>query len=185
MTKSNQQPQDIFIILLAAILLFLCMQACKPVQVASSDTVVKYITKIEKHDSAVYLTDSAGFLSLLECDSLGMVRIKQIEQFYAGQFIQPKVIIKDNYLKVDCKIDSAKIAWGWNETHTVETKVINTVTVQRVNYVNGMQWFWIWWGRFLTIAGALVAIYFILKNTTWWVTLISWLTGLITKLFKK
>ena len=182
----KKQPTDLVIIALGAILLFLCLYACKPIPVISrSDTVTKTIVKEVLRDTTIYISDSAGFRALLECDSLGAIRVKQIEQYYAGQFVKPKIIIKDNFVNVTCKIDSAKVAISWNERHTVHSEVINTVVVEKINYVTGFQWFQIWTCRVLLAAGALVGLYFALAKSTWWATLISWATGLVTKLWKK
>lgn len=189
MTWSNDRrpPAGLLIILLAALLFLLCLYACKcPPQIASSDTVRNSNIQIIPHDTTVYLNDSARLRALLYCDSIGQVKIRQIQDYYAGQWIKPKVVIRDNYLNVDCKIDSAAIVVRWNERHETTSNIIHTVTVPpAVNYVTGFQWFQIWLARILLAAGAIVGIYYILKSTTWWTALILWLGKLIANLFKK
>jgi len=137
---------------LIAILWFLsgCCRQIAPL--ASTDTVQQTIIREVVRDSTIYLTDSAGFRAALECDSLGRIRIKQIEDFYAGQFVKPKIIIKDNYVKLDCKIDSGRVYLSWKEKHTSESLKTSQTVIQRVNYLTGWQWFQLWTGRILLIA---------------------------------
>jgi hypothetical protein len=75
------------------------------------------------HDSVIYLKDEASLQALLECDSLGNVRMRQIQSFVAGQFVKPSIIIKDNYITAKCTIDSAGVYIHWKDTHIKESKV--------------------------------------------------------------
>lgn len=146
------------LVILAACVLFLCAVGCKvQAPIARADTVTKTVIQEVIKDTTVYITDSAGFRAALECDSLGQVRIRQIEQYYAGQFVKPKVIVKDNWLKVDCKIDSGAVYVAWKQrTETTEQKVTTVKVPPPVNYVTGWQWAQIWAGRLLI---ALVVVY--------------------------
>ena len=150
------------------ILLFiLVVSSCKTiVPTASVTTITKDSIVYIPKDTTVYLTDSAGFRALLECDSLGEIRIKQIKDYYAGQFVKPKIIIKDNYVSVDCKVDSAKIYVAWKEKHEIITTSSVTVKVDRQNYLTGWQWFQVWCGRVAMVVIGVVLIIFIIKTYT-------------------
>ncbi len=155
-------PQDWVIILLAACLFFLC--SCRTqIPIARADTVTKVLIKERVHDTTIYVTDSAGFKALLECDSLGMVRVKQIQNFYAGQFVRPKVVVKDNYIKLDCKVDSAKIYASWKERDTVKVTSTSQTIVVKENYITGFQWAQIWAGRVFILLVLLYAGFKALK----------------------
>jgi hypothetical protein len=139
-------------------ILFLCAVGCKvQAPIASTDTVTKTVIQEVLRDTTIYIVDSAGFRAALECDSMGQVRIRQIQDYYAGQFVKPKVIVKDNWLRVDCRIDSGAVYVAWKQrTETTEQSVTTVKVPPPVNYVTGWQWAQIWAGRLLI---ALVVIY--------------------------
>ena len=74
-------------------------------------------------DTVVYLKDEASLQALLECDSLGNVRIRQIQNFIAGQYIKPSIVIKDNYITAKCTIDSGAVYIHWKNIHIKESKI--------------------------------------------------------------
>jgi len=98
-------------------------------------------------DSVIYITDSAGITALLECDTAGIIRIKQIKDMYAGQFVKPSIVIKNNWLKADCKIDSGRVYFRWKEKHIKEVKT--KVFVKITNQLTGLQNFLCWSGGIL------------------------------------
>lgn len=146
------------LVILAACVLFLCAVGCKvQAPIARTDTVTKTVISEVIRDTTVYIVDSAGFRAALICDSLGQVRVKQVEQYYAGIFVKPKIVIKDNYVQVDCKIDSGAVYVAWKQrTETTEQKVTTVKVPPPVNFITGWQWAQIWAGRLLM---ALVLIY--------------------------
>jgi hypothetical protein len=136
-----------FLIIIPIIILSGCMtqEKCwKRFPPSVNDSI---ITEILYRDSTIYITDSAGITALLECDSLGKVRIKQIKDFYAGQFVKPSIVIRDNWLKADCKIDSGRVYFTWKETHVKEVKT--KVFVKITNKLTGLQNFLCWSGGIL------------------------------------
>jgi hypothetical protein len=162
-----KDKKDWQIILLSACLFALCLAGCKTqAPIARTDTVTKTVIQELVKDTTIYLTDSAGFRALLECDSLGQVRVKQIQDYYAGQFIKPKVVIKDNYVTLDCKIDSAGVYVYWKERHESKEQTITTVNVVKENYVTGFQWAQIWAGRVFVLLLLLYVAYRVLKRYT-------------------
>jgi hypothetical protein len=159
--------RTLLIVLFAAVILFFCMAGCKvQAPIARTDTIKTTLIKEVIKDTTIYITDSAGFRAALECDSLGQVRIRQIQDYYAGQFVKPSVVVKNNYLKVDCKIDSGAVVVRWKETHKETNQVINTVKVDRVNYLTGWQWFFEYMGYIFMGFIVLFLAYKIIKRYT-------------------
>lgn len=146
------------LVILAACILFLCAVGCKvQAPIARTDTVTKTVISEVIRDTTVYITDSAGFRAALICDSMGQIRVKQVEQYYAGLFVKPKIVIKDNFIKVDCRIDSGAVYVAWKQRTEATEQTITTVTVPPpVNYVTGWQYAQIYMGRLLM---ALILIY--------------------------
>lgn len=151
------------VILVLIVLSFSCKTIAPTASITTStkDSII-YIPK----DTTIYLTDSAGFRALLECDSVGKIRVKQIQDYYAGQFVKPKIIIKDNYVQLDCKVDSAKVYVAWKEKHEISISSTNTVKVDRQNYLTGWQWFQVWCGRIGISILLIVVIIFVIKAYT-------------------
>lgn len=145
--------RDIYIIAIAAIILFLCLYACTPtIPIASSDTTQKVVYREIVRDTTIFVYDSAGFAAWLECDSLGQVRIKELSDFYAGSLIDaPKIIVKDNYIKIACIIDSGAVYARIKDKYKETATEIKTTVIQRENYISGFQWFQIWAGRILAV----------------------------------
>jgi len=129
--------------------------------VARADTVIRTVIEEKVRDTTIYLNDSSGITALLECDSLGRVRIKQITDYYAGQFVKPKIVIKDNYLQADCTIDSAKVYVSWKEKHVTSTTSTSQTVIVKENYLTGWQWFQLWTGKILIILILVLLVLFI------------------------
>lgn len=147
-----------------ALILLLMLSGCKPCNnVASSDTITRIEVKELVRDTTVYITDSSGLRAYLECDSLGRLRLKQITDYYAGQFVRPEVVIKDNYVKVDCKIDSGRVYVAWKERHEKTQQTVTTTKIVKENYITGWQWFQIWVGRIGLFLLILAAAFFVAK----------------------
>lgn len=151
---TRDQIQECSIWLFVALLLALfCLGSCtRSIPVASSDTIVRTVIRDRVKDTTIYLTDSAALYAWLECDSLGQARIKEVEQYYQGRVVQvPKVIIRNNWLKADCRIDSAAVYVAMKLSDTTRTEKIETVQVVKENYVTPWQWAQIWAGRLLML----------------------------------
>ena len=147
---------DLWLFLWLAALILIAASCKTQAPIARNDTITKTVIQEVLKDTTVYVYDSAGFKALLECDSLGQVRVKQIQDFYAGQFIKPTVIVKDNYVTLDCKVDSAAIYVTWKERNETTEQAVTIVKVDRVNYLTSWQHAQVWAGRLLF---ALVLIY--------------------------
>lgn len=94
--------------LIAALILMLAgCKVIKPIAPVSSSSSmeIEYI-----HDSIAFaLPDSASIKALAACDSLGNVYIKQIVSLTTGRNTRPDFHVKDNYIMLRCKVDSAAV----------------------------------------------------------------------------
>jgi hypothetical protein len=157
-TNDRQPPVAILVILLAAIVFFFCLHGCKPIPtIARADTTERTIIKEVLRDTVIYRSDSAGFAALLECDSLGKVHVKQVQDFYAGQFIKPTIVVKNNIVKVACIVDSLGVYVSWKNRYESKEVRTNQVVIVKENYLTGWQWFQVW--GFRIMAGLVILIF--------------------------
>lgn len=91
------------------VLLMLALAGCrvaKPVPVLQS-TLKEYVYV---SDTVAYsVPDSAAIEALAACDSLGNVYIRQITSLQTGGHTKPEIRVKDNYITLKCKVDSAAV----------------------------------------------------------------------------
>lgn len=84
------------------------MQSCRSVQpcVVGTNTHDSVYVYVENTDTMVVVEqDSASMMALLECDSMGNVLLRELEQ-EQGRNIALSSRLKGNVLTVDCKQDS-------------------------------------------------------------------------------
>ena len=141
---------------------------CKTANVLPPTTIENTNTIIKKevvHDT-VFNTqkDSSYYKAWLDCKD-GKVIIKSQTNKTAGKFLQPpKVILKDNYITVDCEAEAQKLFAKWKDTYTSENHQSNTskpVLVER--QLTWWQKFQIWCGRIFLAVALVSVIKFLLK----------------------
>lgn len=84
------------------------LQSCRSVQpcVVGTNTHDSVYVYVEKSDTLVVVEpDSASMMALLECDSMGNVLMRELEQ-EQGRNIALSATQKGNVMTVDCKQDS-------------------------------------------------------------------------------
>jgi hypothetical protein len=85
-----------------------------------------FVETIVERDTIVELpADSAWYYALLECDSLNNVVVKS-ETSQQGEKVKIQTIIKDNYIRVQSKVDSSDIAIKWLEKNS---SMVRTETI--------------------------------------------------------
>jgi hypothetical protein len=118
------------------VLLATTLSSCKSASVVPPATTETTTTKTIKeviHDT-VFETkkDSSYYKAYLECVN-GKVVLKSDTKpiVKPGKFLQPpKVSLKDNILKIDCKAEAQKLFAQWKDTYTKE----HQSTIQRIPY---------------------------------------------------
>lgn len=114
-------------------LLTACGQSRELVYRAKGDSTYSHNQADSTHAvRVVFLPDSAYIEALLECDSLGHVYIAKIEQLQSGKRIKPEVIIKNNYLKASCKVDSMLVYELIASRYKVSEKVENKMSIEEI-----------------------------------------------------
>lgn len=128
----------IFFCATTALLLLIGASGCrstKPAAVTPSVTTSSSATQEETggtNQVGYTKPDSAMIRALLACDSTGNVYIAKIEALQAGLSVKPKVEVRDNYIYLQCKVDSAAVWTKWSRFHEVKSD-----TVQVVKYLPG------------------------------------------------
>jgi hypothetical protein len=104
--------------------------------------------------------DSSWLRALLECDSVGNVRLKELLDYKAGQRSAPPTVrINNNVLTALSLSDSLNIYVKMKERHrwTVEDNIKTVTETIEVNKITSMQNFWIILGKiFASISFALM-----------------------------
>ena len=163
-TRDQIRECSIWLFVALLLLLFFLVSCNRSIPVASSDTIVRTVIRDRVKDTTIYLTDSAGLMAYLECDSMGQAKVKFIEDYWAGQFSKvPKVVIRNNWLKADCRIDSAAVYVAMKLSDTTNYTRIETVKVVKENYLTPWQWAQVWAGRLLMILGLISVLFFGLR----------------------
>ena len=149
--KSKWGPLGAFLGAIGILILFTALTSCTTLKrcnkryppVIKDSITTKYVETVK--DTTIFISDKATLQALLECDSLGNVRIRQITDLIAGQFVKPSVIIKDRILTAKCTVDSARVYVAWKETHVKESSVKTIQVTVEVPLS--------WWKRTVMIAG--------------------------------
>jgi hypothetical protein len=84
-------------------------------------------------DTTVFIpADKATAKALLECDSLGNIRLKQLETLQGKLNAKTTINVKDNVVMVDCNCDSTRIYLQLKERYeTVNTSQNHIITVEK------------------------------------------------------
>lgn len=104
-------------------------------------------------DSTVIIPADSSWLSLLlECDSIGQVRLKELLDYQAGQHVTPpKVSVKNNILRTECRVDSFGVFFSWVQKYGIQSREIEIPVEVPVEVpVRG----WVWWVGLVTIITA-------------------------------
>ena len=156
-----------YLLALAAVAGLLAMvamlQSCRSVQpcVVGTNTHDSVYVYVENTDTMVVVEqDSASMRALLECDSMGNVLMRELEQ-EQGKNIALSATLKGNVITVDCKQDSmqqlvSRLREVVREYETNDTKEVVTVEVVPKYYRFTSCAFWI-----------VVAI--LLIRLAWWI----------------
>jgi hypothetical protein len=136
----NRKIKSLLSLLFLFVVLVGTLVGCKTASVLPPTIIEKTntITKKEVIHDTVFETkkDSSYYKAWLECQD-GKVVIKGKSQKAKGKYLEPpRVIIKDNYIKVDCYSESQKLFAKWKDTYIKEHNqttitITNTVEVER------------------------------------------------------
>lgn len=130
------------------------------------DSVRVTITEQIRDTVVMIESDSSVVRALLECDSIGRIRMTELLEYRAGARIRPpKLTLQGNILTAEAHIDSLGIYLQWHERHQTTTSHHQEVvhdTVE-VNRPNGWQLFWMRTGQ-ITACGLVLLLGFKLRK---------------------
>lgn len=139
--------------------LVLLLTACSATRNLSSsqitkqqDTVIR--TEIIRDTVVVVEGDESMIRALLECDSTGQVRMKELMEYRAGNRLHPPSLqIRDNILTATAACDSIAIYLQLKDRYERHISAERQTEVQtiEVNRLNGWQRMWMRTGQALTI----------------------------------
>ena len=119
---------------------------------STSNTEISYV----RHDSIITIPPDSSWLKMyLECDKNGQVIMKQLDGYKVGKTVElPKVIIKNNILQAECKVDTTKIGIYWFNKYVKTNIKVKQVAVKEIYKTTKFQSFlnvsgWILWGLIL------------------------------------
>lgn len=147
------------LIVISALLLIGC-RATKVQSSVSHSRVDSVIIRQTVRDTVVTVkADSSMIRALLECDSLGQVRMRELVEYRAGERTKPPDLsIKENVLTAKADVDSVAIFMQLKDLYeyyfgNTKEVIIETVEVNRLTW---WQKLWVKAGQILS--GALVAL---------------------------
>lgn len=102
-----------------------------------------------------FQSDTSMIRMLLECDSMGIVREKQLLEYKSSNRLSPpKVVIKDNVLTSTANIDSVSIYFSLKDRYTERNVGSEKIIIQEVNKLTWWQTLWVWIGKISVFAAA-------------------------------
>lgn len=102
-----------------------------PPVVSVKDSIVYKDSIVEREKLITIPADSSWYEALLECDSLGQVKIKSLHT-ELGKRIEASIAIKNNVLIGKCVADSALIVATWNERHSTTNSTKTETKIKEV-----------------------------------------------------
>ncbi len=93
-------------------------------------------------------SDSSSIAALLECDSLGQVRLKQLQDIKTGSKLKPPILaLNNNILAAKCEVDSYLVYLSLKDIYTSDSSVNVEIKEIPINHLTGWQWYQVWMGR--------------------------------------
>lgn len=141
---------------------------CNSKQIANENNSVteKYVTEFVHDTVYVIDADTSSFTADLFVSDSGTIFIQNTASFDGKYLHAPKVVIKNNRIKVDCTAEAQSLFKQWKSKHILEKKS-NTFTRTKLVEKELSLWqkFEIWTGRIgLIIALIGLISYFIKKR---------------------
>ncbi len=111
------------------------------------------VTERVRDTVVVVERDQSMIRALLECDSLGQVRTKELLEYKAGNRLHPPDFqLQDNILTATATCDSLEIYMQLKDRYEQHLSTRQIVQTIEVNRLNGWQKMWMRVGQVLTVA---------------------------------
>ena len=123
------------------IFLSLCLFGCKPCRQITETVYRTQVREVVRDSVVVIPPDTSWLTALLECDSLGKVRIAEILTMQPGYRIHPPApVIIDNILTVTAEVDSFSVYLKLKDRYIESEK-----TTTHTEYIHIKQRGFFWW----------------------------------------
>ena len=130
---------------------------------ATADTVTVHI--IERDTAVIVRSDSALVRALLECDSAGSARLREVIELRNGLRVRaPDLTIRGDTLTVRSRVDSMAIYLKLYDRFKDTRHEQTTVRTVQANRLSWWQTLWMGLGRVFAGAVAITLIYKLLKQ---------------------
>jgi hypothetical protein len=140
------------LLITAIVLMF---SGCKAPPQIVTETRTEIVEKVR--DTIIYLSDSGFLYAWIECDSAYQAKIAEVVPL-PGKFVEQKIVLKNNYIKVTATVDSAEVYARLKDRYQSDVK--NETIIVKENYVTGFQWFQIWAARVIAL---LILVFILLR----------------------
>lgn len=135
-------------IVIAISLLIACCPTRKIITTAEIQRDSITIKEVIRDTIVQIRQDSSAIEMLLECDSVGKVRMKELISYRSGDRTPPpKVIIRENILYAESKVDSMNVYLSMKDRYTEAVVAKKEIIVQQVNVLSWWQTLWVWIGK--------------------------------------
>ena len=116
-----------------------------------TDTAVKELIKVRDSLVPFYVASDSGYLeAYLECVN-DYIRLSSVNTT-PGKIVTPSVVIKDNIIRVKCKVDSFAVYSVWKNKEVYKSLNSSQTYVKVTNELTGWQHFWIRTGKILSLS---------------------------------
>lgn len=142
----------------------LSLSACKARRPTIAQSEIRtdsiYVREVIRDTAIIVQADSSLMRALVECDSAGQARLKELLFYRTGRYVSaPVVTIRNNVLTATAKVDSFAVYARLFARFTEKAKA-REVTIEKTVYVNRPNW----WQKALMWAGALSLVFFSIKT---------------------
>ena len=162
---TNVKPTIALLLFVALCAMAAACRAYRPAAetTAITDTVTVHV--VERDTAVVVRSDSAMMRALVECDSTGKARLRQILELRNGQRVNPpQVSLRGDTLVAVSTADSMAIYLTLRDRYTDTRRESVTERVIEVNRPTWWQKLWMGLGRVFAVAVAITVIYKLLKQ---------------------
>lgn len=158
---SGLYAKSALVIIATAVLSLSACKARRPTTTRSEiQTDSIYVREVIRDTAIIVQADSSLMRALVECDSAGQARLKELLYLRTGRYVSsPVVTIRNNVLTATAKVDSFAVYARLFARFTEKAKA-REVTTQKTVYVNQLRW----WQKMLMWAGALSLVFFTIRT---------------------
>ena len=137
----------------------------KPLSVNESVRDSRVVTEVVRDTVVTVEPDSSMLRALMECDSLGQVRLSRLLDYESGKRTRPPMVsINDNVLIAKSVVDSMSIYLEFKDRYKEHYKTSYKVSVVETNRLTGWQKLRLRLGELFIIATVCGLVLFVIRK---------------------